>query len=447
MEKSLRESVTAIFLSKKSGKVFTIKRQDYLKVFPGYTSFPGGKVDKEDFNSLESVPKGMAKHPHHFNALKREIKEELNYEADLEGTYCIATALTPEFNPYRFNVFFYIVPIENEFFFNIDEGEAEPEKSGWFSPSDLLQQYLSGEIMAVPPVIKIIQALEKDTQLRGPLEVGLGHDEESEVPMIESIAGVRQFLPLSNTFPPANRTNCFIIGDEVKFLIDPSPRDKAEYEKLKRSIDKVGFEKILITHHHGDHHEQLRELVRDYNVPVCLSKETEKLMNLKFGEGYLEGLNLEYLKEGDYLTDSCQKAVSIVEVPGHDEGQIALKRDDGAWFLVGDLIQTVGTVVIGGIEGDMKKYFQSLKKVIALKPRFCIPSHGIAIGGTHKLELTLKHRQMRESEILGLYQKGNTKEQILEIVYLGLKETLIPYALKTIEAHLDKLRSEGKIKG
>jgi len=446
----LRESVTAIFLSESTGKVFTIKRQDYLRIFPGYTSFPGGKVDKQDFEeqppTFSDIPEGMKDHAHHYKALKREIEEELNFVADFEDCYLLAEALTPEFNPYRFNVFFYVVPLKEEIQFEVDEGEAEVEKSGWFSPRELVDKYRANEMMAVPPVIRIIEELAKNISVQGPIEVGLEYDENLEVPVIESIAGVRQFLPLSNTFPPANRTNCFIIGEEKKILIDPSPRDAAEYLKLKRSLDKVGFDEILITHHHSDHHEFLRSFVNDYGVEVLMSGETKRLMDLKFGKAYLEGVKLRILREGDIVTKSLGQSVSVIDVPGHDEGQIALKPENDSWVLVGDLIQTVGTVVIGDIEGDMAKYFESLSKVIKIKPNFCIPSHGIAVGGVHKLELTLTHRTMRESEILGLVERGKSDQEILDIVYAGLKERLIPYAKKTIEAHLVKLAAEGRIK-
>ena len=128
----MRESVTAIFLSESTGKVFTIKRQDYLRIFPGYTSFPGGKVDKQDFEeqppTFSDIPEGMKDHAHHYKALKREIEEELNFVADFEDCYLLAEALTPEFNPYRFNVFFYVVPLKEEIQFEVDEGEAEVEK-------------------------------------------------------------------------------------------------------------------------------------------------------------------------------------------------------------------------------------------------------------------------------------------------------------------------------
>ena len=42
-------------------------------------------------------------------------------------------------------------------------------------------------------------------------------------------------------------------------------------------------------------------------------------------------------------------------------------------MIVSDLIQTVGTVVIGAPEGDMKKYFESLEKVILMNLRLSFP--------------------------------------------------------------------------
>jgi ribonuclease/clavin/mitogillin len=115
-----------------------------------------------------------------------------------------------------------------------------------------------------------------------------------------------------------------------------------------------------------------------------------------------------------------------------------------SWFLVGDLIQTIGTVVIGGPEGDMQKYFHSLKRVIDLNPKNLIPSHGIIIGGTNKLVQTLAHRQEREDQIKELLGMGRNLNEILEVIYVGLKPELLPYAIKTIEAHITKIHNESK---
>ena len=42
----MRESVSAILIH--DDEIFIIERQNHLRAFPGYYSFPGGKVDKED---------------------------------------------------------------------------------------------------------------------------------------------------------------------------------------------------------------------------------------------------------------------------------------------------------------------------------------------------------------------------------------------------------------
>ncbi|MCR9205091.1 MAG: MBL fold metallo-hydrolase, partial [Halobacteriovoraceae bacterium] len=420
----MRESVSAVFKSL-DGKIFTIERQSYLSVFPGYTAFPGGKVDKKD---LETANEAESPFPEiestHWVALKREIKEELNFCLDehiglIETSYLFGTAITPEFNPYRFKAHFFIIQLKEAFPFNVDSGEAK--SSCWEDPKALLKRYKKGEILAVPPVVAMVEKLTLDELPEGEQNLTLPHIEGREVPMIESIYGVKQFLPLSNTFPPANRTNCFIIGDSpLKLLVDPSPKNSEEKEKLKRSIDKVGFDAFFISHHHADHHEFLPDLYKDYQKPVFMSEKTKDLINQKWGEKYLSGMELKFLREGDHLGTTLGKKLKVYEVPGHDEGQLALAPEDQSWFFVGDLIQTVGTVVIGDVEGDMAKYFKSLQKVIDLNPRFIIPSHGISLGGVDKLKMTLKHRLHREEQVKELDEKGMSVEEILGVVYEGL---------------------------
>jgi ribonuclease/clavin/mitogillin len=444
----LRESVSAIFRSRETGKIFTIKRQNYLSVFPGYTAFPGGKVDPEDTQlsdkSREKPPFALS--GTHWQALSREMEEEIGFSlienlSLIKDIFLFGKAITPEFNPYRFKAHFFIVEVEKEIDFKVDTGEAV--ESGWFSCEELLSFYERNALMAVPPIVFMIQKLCQKDLPQGEQDLTLPHIVGREVPMIESLYGVKQFLPLSNTFPPANRTNCFIIGDEpLRLLVDPSPKDEDELEKLCRSLGKIGFDAFFISHHHSDHHEYLPLMHTRYPLPVYMSEVTHQFIIKKWGRDYLKGMDIHFLKEGDSIGSSLGRRLMVYEVPGHDEGQLALAPDDMSWFFVGDLIQTIGTVVIGGDEGDMIKYFESLNKVIKLNPKFIIPSHGIALGGVHKLKMTLKHRLHREEQIIELLREGADEEKLLNVIYEGLEERLIPYARKTITAHLNKIRTE-----
>jgi ribonuclease/clavin/mitogillin len=443
----MRESVSAVFVT--DTKVFFIKRQNYLSVFPGYYATPGGKVDRTDSEAPLTGPIWPTDvKPQILHALIREVSEELNYHlldaiesGEVLSIDNIGIAITPEFNPYRFKNYYFKITLSTEKKFDLDANEAEFGE--WNTPVDLHNLYKEGYMLAVPPAITLLKTFVANPMHSTPIDMSLPYDPETEVPMIESIHGVRQFLPLSNTFPPANRTNSFIIGDggdlAKKILIDPSPKDEVELKKFLNSVNKIGFDSIFLTHHHPDHYQFAAEIAREFKVGIELSSDTLTRIQKNSGESYFENIVLTIRKEGDIITKSLGQDVRVYEVPGHDEGQLALAPENLNWFLVGDLIQTIGTVVIQAPEGDMKKYFHSLERVIALNPKNLIPSHGIIIGGTNKLVETLKHRV---KSIIKLLAEHKNEDQILEIIYEGLELSLIPFAKKTIQAHIKKINSQ-----
>lgn len=443
----MRKAVTAIFTAQ--DKIFTIKRQDYLPTFPGYTAFPGGKVDKDEKTVPFEGDFFKKFQPELIHALVRELKEEINYDLEkgietgqVLGVHQIGNAVTPEFNPYRFDTYFFKIELKIPVDFVVDEGEAQ--NYGWESSKDLLEHFENGEILAVPPTIQFIQALGKNINRTEEVSLEFHWDPDSMVPMIEPVKGIKQFLPLSNTFPPANRTNCFLIGDTDGFgvLIDPSPKNEKELSKLYQSISHYQIKRIFLTHHHPDHHEYSNHMARTLNLPMKMSKDTFKRIKSNCGKDYFEGIEVKIAKEGDVITSCLGQEVVLYSVPGHDEGQLALATKNMGWMIVSDLIQTVGTVLIGEPEGDMAKYFNSLERVIKLNPKVILPSHGIAMGGTYKLQETLKHRKMRESQIVELLKDNKSSIEILGIIYKDLPENLHKYALKTIDCHIKKIQAE-----
>ncbi len=422
-------------------EVFAIQRQPHLRAFPGYWAFPGGKVDAGDAWAL------AGQDPRLLGALRREVLEELGLDLaheSIDRVDYLGLATTPDFNPQRYATHFYKVTLSSKSPFTVDAGEAQ--QAGWYQASALLEQYRSGELLAVPPVINILSALGEDITRTAVPALAYTYDAATEVPMIESLFGVRQLMPFSHTLPPAERTNSLLLGDAdaPKVLVDPSPRDEAELEKFLRVVDRHGVDLVLLTHHHGDHHEYAPTIARRYGVPILLSADTRQRLTKKHPD-YFQDVATRDLHEGDEVTTWLGHAVKVHAVPGHDEGQIALAPVNLAWFLAGDLFQGVGTVVIGGDEGDMQKYMATLEKVIALKPRALYPSHGIALGGTHILEKTLAHRRLREDQVLQLHSAGRNEDEILATLYGDVASNLLPYARENIRAHLTKLRREKRV--
>ena len=428
-------------------EIFLIERQHYLKAFPGYISFPGGKVEPDDakysvinpYNIEESI----------LGAAIREGEEELGNNlgellrlGEVTRIDHLGVAITPDFNPYRFATHFLRFRLSNKPAMTIDTNEART--SFWLKASVIKERFEAGEFLAVPPIRKTCIDLGENIDLTTIENLNVVYDSETQVPFIEPMQGLVQIMPLSHTLRPATRTNAFLVGDINKVLIDPSPIDEAEYVKLKNTVLKFGINEIFITHHHPDHYEYSNLLARELNLPVSLSNDTFQRIEKKL-PGYFEGVELFIRKEGDVITHWLGQAVRVYEVPGHDEGQLALAPDNMNWFLAGDLFQGIGTVVIGDEEGDMKKYMETLKRVISLNPKVIFPSHGIGLGGTHYLQKTLEHRQMREAEILKLHQANFNEDQILQQIYADVHPALHPYARKNIQKHLQKLKDEGRI--
>ncbi|HXH30555.1 MAG TPA: MBL fold metallo-hydrolase [Bacteriovoracaceae bacterium] len=430
-------------------EIFAIQRQFFLKAFPGYWAFPGGKVEigDETFSSghkmIESLDHRL------FGAAVREGKEEIGIDLREEissgrvrSVDYLGLAITPDFNPYRFSTYFFRIDFTQKVTFEIDRNEARLAK--WMKCSELLRQFNLGLVLAVPPVIKVIETLGRDPATRSIPDLNFSFNSVDEVPMIESLKSVRQIMPLSHTLPPASRTNAFLIGDGAapKVLIDPSPQDDDEYRKFKNTLKAFKVDKIMLTHHHPDHYERSNQLARELRVPVLLSSYTFDRI-VETTPDYFLGIKVTFLQEGDVLTKWLERDVLVYEIPGHDEGQLAVAPSDLSWFLAGDLFQGIGTVVIGGEEGDMKKYFQTLKRVITLNPRVVFPSHGIGLGGVSILEKTLDHRLVRENQILTLSKEGLDPQQMLEKIYAEVDRRLWPYALMNIQKHLVKLKLDG----
>ena len=202
------------------------------------------------------------------HCLNRELEEEIGFnifkalESGLiSNIYHIGNAVTPKFNVYRFDAHFFKIILKEKPTLVVDTGEFSSGE--WIDAKAMLERYLMAHAMAVPPTVKIIKQCAKDILDNTPMDLNLRFNPETEVPYIQPINGVIQFFPLSNTFPPANRTNCYLIGDTDKYLIDPSPATELELSKFKNTLKDFAFDSIFLTHHHPDHHEFSTSIARD----------------------------------------------------------------------------------------------------------------------------------------------------------------------------------------
>jgi ribonuclease/clavin/mitogillin len=444
------DAVTAVLLH--GDELYLVRRNPALPAFSGYHAFPGGKVDRTDADAALPGALFAGHAPRLLRALARELQEELAFDlwdaaerGHVEELLNLGEITTPAFAPLRFRTWFYKIVLRERPSFVPDPGEAT--EGGWLKVSEWRRRYAAGQLLAAPPTSLTIDALARDLALRELPPFPGTFDPERDIPWIEPLAGLRILLVRSNTLPPAEHTNVFWLGGAgaPRVVVDPSPADRAELERLYRSLDAFGVDLVFLTHHHPDHREFADEIARRYGVPLGLSADTRERIARKAGAGFFEGLDVRIYGEGDELTRWQDQRVVLLSVPGHDEGQLAPMAESRAWCIVGDLIQGIGTVVIAPPEGDMGKYFASLKRVIELDPGVIIPSHGLALGGTHYLKQALRHREERESQVLVRHEAGLSEDQILAEVYRAIDPRLLPLARLNIRSHLAKLREEGRV--
>ncbi|HSW15184.1 MAG TPA: MBL fold metallo-hydrolase [Solimonas sp.] len=445
------DAVTAVLVHE--DELLVVRRQPFLSAFPGYHAFPGGKVDKTESTEAPAAELLAAMEPRVANALVRELQEELGWDllaaceaGEVDSIQPLGIALTPPVFPVRFNTHFYRITLRQRPTVVADTNEVA--EAYWTAAAALVERYEGGQLLCAPPTLETLRALSADIAASTVPKLHFEHRGEGELPMVEQVCGVRHIWVRSNTIPPAQHTNAYILGDmqSHRVLVDPAPADDAEMDRLIAMAQRYGVHEIFLTHHHHDHRERADVMARRMQIPVGMSEDTRHRIWDKTEGRFFEGIpTLNLYQDGDVLCRWLGQAVRVIAVPGHDEGQLALMPDNRAWCLVGDLIQGLGTVVIAKPEGHMGRYFDSLRKIIALKPQVILPSHGAALGTVHRLQETLKHREARELQILELHEQGKSVDEMLPMVYAGVDKFLWPLARMNIESHLDKLRDEGRL--
>jgi glyoxylase-like metal-dependent hydrolase (beta-lactamase superfamily II) len=110
------------------------------------------------------------------------------------------------------------------------------------------------------------------------------------------------------------------------------------------------------------------------------------------------------------------------------------------------MVASVGTILIAPGDGDMRVYLQQLARLEALGARVALPAHGDPIDEPAALfRKYILHRGMREERIVAAMKKGErSAAEILPDAYDDTPPHVWPIAALSLQAHLDKLVSEGR---
>lgn len=252
-------------------------------------------------------------------------------------------------------------------------------------------------------------------------------------------------LPLTTpTLPPATATNTVFVGHHRPFIVDPATPHARERDRLVHAIDvftRAGRPPaaIVLTHHHPDHVGAARWLSDTTQLPIRAHRQTASL---------LPDLPIAPFADGESLTGSEEgrDTWQVLHTPGHASGHIILYEPERGLIVGGDLVASVGTIVVDPPDGHMATYLDTLEKVRALDAAVLVPSHGAPLTPPDAvLRHYVQHRLMREDLIRRVL--GRDPQPLAEVTrkaYAELDPRLLPLARRAALAHLQKLQEDGE---
>mgnify|MGYP002355828001 CR=1 FL=1 len=141
-------------------------------------------------------------------------------------------------------------------------------------------------------------------------------------------------------------------------------------------------------------------------------------------------------------------SLAAMHTPGHAPGHLVFCERHTGLAYAGDMVAGTGTILIDPEDdGDMSAYLASLEKIAAAGPLALIPAHGPVIEDPQGcLRRYRTHRMMREERILAAIPSAwRAVSAVLAEAYADTPVALWPLAARSLEAHLRKLATEGRI--
>lgn len=246
-------------------------------------------------------------------------------------------------------------------------------------------------------------------------------------------------------------TGVYIVGSGRSVaVIDPGPDTATHLAALRRTLKDRRVSHILITHTHADHSPAARALKEWTGAPTYgfgphPARDTE------------DGPRIEEGGDRDFKPDIVLADGGVIEgegftlealhTPGHMSNHLCFALEEENALFTGDHVMGWSTTVVAPPDGDMTDYMSSLDRLIARDDAILYPTHGGPIRQPREFLLAYRaHRLAREAAILDCVRHGTTNvADIVRRIYAEVDPKLHPAAARSVQAHLIKLRREGRI--
>ncbi len=191
--------------------------------------------------------------------------------------------------------------------------------------------------------------------------------------------------------------NTFVVYDETKeaIIIDAGCYADNEKQILASFISENQLKPVLAvnTHCHIDHVVGINYVKENYQIPLHVNKDEEFLLQASLEQGKIFGFNMDappvidhYISEGDTIKFG-NSGLSVISVPGHSPGSVALYSLPDKKIIVGDVLFDggIGRTDLPG--GSHDTLINSIRTKLLILPAdvTVYPGHGpsTTIGKEH----------------------------------------------------------------
>ena len=255
------------------------------------------------------------------------------------------------------------------------------------------------------------------------------------------------FAARTPTLPPATRTNSYALGSAEVVLVEPAtPYDDERRAWLEwvASLPSQGRtpKAIFVTHHHEDHVGGAAFLAKETGLPLWGHELTAQKVDAPFSRLLVEGDVID-------LAGPIAERWEVLHTPGHAVGHLCLFERTERTVVVGDMVASVGTILIAPGEGHMATYLAQLERLAALDAAVALPAHGDPIEDPTKLfRHYVTHRLGREAKVAAALAAagsgGATADELVPIAYADTPKLMWPFATMSLLMHLEKLVEDGR---
>jgi glyoxylase-like metal-dependent hydrolase (beta-lactamase superfamily II) len=201
---------------------------------------------------------------------------------------------------------------------------------------------------------------------------------------------------------------------------------------------------LLLTHHHPDHAGGAARLRERLGAPLWAHAATAQRLAGKVTVD-------RELEHGERIELDGEQPLTLeaIHTPGHAPGHLCFWEPASRSLIAGDMVASVGTILIEKSDGDMQAYLASLAAMDALDAQQLLPAHGLPIREAHeRLQFYIRHRLAREAKVLeALVNLGRESlvDELVPIAYADTAQIAWPLARLSAEAHLIKLEREARV--